>query len=424
MKARFSLFYETLRASYWWIPSLTLAGSGGLAVVLILLDERIEDNYLHRFAWIFSGGAEGARALLSTVAGSVIGVAGTTFTITIAVLSLTGSQFGPRLLRGFLRDTGNQFVLGTFVGTFLYCLLVLRTVRSVEESYFVPHLAVTGGMILAILSIGVLVYFIHHVSVSIQASRVIGGVAEELEKAIDRLYPEEVGVDDREDVASSSGEGREPAEGGRESILAERSGYIMAIDGESVLELAKEMETVIRLRARPGQFLIAGSEIASIAPSEKLPPDFGRRIRNTMTLGDRRTAPQDVEFLILELTEVAVRALSPGVNDPFTAIQALDRLTAGFCHLAGRVIPSGRRYDTSGNLRVVAATVTFTDLAQTAFREIGHYVRKDPAVSRRLRESFEQIRACAPTEEQRAAIHTLYSEFRDGEETVLPTSGK
>ena len=148
MRDRFLLLIDAVRASYWFIPALMLAGGIILALALVAIDERVETERLRGMWWIFSGGAEGARALLSTVAGSVIGVAGTTFSITIAVLSLTSSQFGPRLLRGFMRDTGNQCVLGTFVATFLYCLLVLRMVRSVEETYFVPHIAVTVGVLL------------------------------------------------------------------------------------------------------------------------------------------------------------------------------------------------------------------------------------------------------------------------------------
>jgi uncharacterized membrane protein len=186
--------WEYLRGTYWAVPSAMAVAAVGLSVAMIQLDEAATAGLLDRLSWVYTGGPEGARAVLSTIAASMITVAGVTFSITIVALTLAAQQFGPRLLRNFLRDLGNQVVLGTFVSTFIYCLLVLRTVRGSDDEEFVPHLPVTVGVILA-MSLGVLIFFIHHVATSIQASRIIANVAEDLEGAINRLFPETIGDD-------------------------------------------------------------------------------------------------------------------------------------------------------------------------------------------------------------------------------------
>lgn len=193
--SRLRALWEYLRGTYWAVPSAMAVAAAGLSFGAIQLDEFTTTTVLDRLSWVYTGGPEGARAVLSTIASSMITVAGVTFSITIVALTLASQQFGPRLLRNFLRDPGNQIVLGTFVSTFIYCLLVLRTVRGSDEEEFVPHLAVTLGVGLAMLSLGVLIYFIHHVATSIQAARIIANVAEDLEGAINQLFPDSVGED-------------------------------------------------------------------------------------------------------------------------------------------------------------------------------------------------------------------------------------
>jgi uncharacterized membrane protein len=193
MKAKLDHFLFQLRSSYWFVPSVMALLSIGVALGMIVVDQSVGEDGIQGYWWIYAGGPDGARAVLATVAGSIISVAGVTFSIKIAALTLASQQFGPRLLRNFMADRGNQFVLGTFIATFLYCLLVLRTVRSWEDAEFVPHLSVTLGVLLAVASLGVLIYFIHHIAASIQASNVIARVSGELQAAIDRLFPEDLG---------------------------------------------------------------------------------------------------------------------------------------------------------------------------------------------------------------------------------------
>lgn len=412
MKVRLLLFLEVVRSSYWFIPTLMLVASATLALLLVALDQKVETSSLRGFGWIFTGGAEGARSLLSTVAGSVIGVAGTTFSITIAVLSLTSSQFGPRLLWGFLRDTANQIVLGTFVGTFLYCLLVLRTVRNVEEVTFVPHIAVTGGVLLAVASVAVLIFFIHHVSNSIQASQIIANVAAELDAALDRLYPNEI-----RDVSDSLPDAVLAFEKSRSTasvilVRAQKSGYVQAVDSDVLLGIAHEKDLVIALKSEPGQFVTSGCSLAVLYPSkDDSLHGIEDQVSGAYTLGRRRTAAQDGEFLLLQLVEIAIRALSPGINDPFTAVMCLDRLGAALCHLTSRALPTAHHYDKEGQLRLITRPVSFDDMLESAFREIHHYGKNDPLILERLHEKLSQIRECARTEAQRESLRRIAVKF-------------
>ena len=218
---RLRAWWDYLRGTYWAVPSAMAAAAVGLSVAMIQLDEATTATMLERWSWVYTGGPEGARAVLSTIAASMITVAGVTFSITIVALTLASQQFGPRLLKNFLRDLGNQIVLGTFVSTYLYCLLVLRTVRGSDAEEFVPHLAVTVGVVLAILSLGVLIFFIHHVATSIQASRIIANVANDLELAIERMFPDAIGEDAGAAATvgampdGSAGSGRARTGGGR-----------------------------------------------------------------------------------------------------------------------------------------------------------------------------------------------------------------
>ena len=187
--------WERLRSSYWFVPSVMAIGAIVLAMATLALDGQLTRSSLRKMQWVYAGGAEGARTVLSAVAGSVITVAGVVFSITVAALTLASSQFGPRLLRNFMRDLGNQVVLGTFIATHLYCLLVLRTVRGSDGGggEFVPHVSITTGLLLALTSLAVLIYFIHHVARSMQAPDVIAGVARELHSSIDHLFPQSLG---------------------------------------------------------------------------------------------------------------------------------------------------------------------------------------------------------------------------------------
>jgi uncharacterized membrane protein len=413
-------FWETLRSSYWFVPALMSAGALGLSYMLLSLDQSLRFSSLNGFAWIYTGGAVGARSVLSTIASSVITVAGTTFSITIAALSLASSQFGPRLLRGFLRDTGNQIVLGTFVGTFVYCLFVLRAVRGTEQDVFVPNLAVTGGVFLALASVGVLIYFINHVSASIQASNVIANVAGELTEAIERLYPAHIGQGEADRIPARQED--EAASRQERPIPARCSGYVQIIDEAQLFDSARAAGGVLEIVRRPGTFVTQGGVLA-VLRSERTPPedfslaDFSLRVNKAFILGPHRTMTQDALFGIDQLVEVAARALSPGINDPFTAIICVDRLGDALSQLATRRMPSARRCDDS-NLRVIAAPLLFPEMVDAAFDQIRQYGRTSFAVTLHLLETLEVIGARTTEAEDRAALRRQADLIYSGSEAL------
>lgn len=364
--------WDSLHSSYWFVPTLMALAGIALAFAMLMLD-RTGKTGMQKWWWIYTGGPDGARTLLSAVASSMVSVAATAFSITIVALQLAASNFGPRLLRNFMQDTGNQVVLGTFIATFIYSLLVLRTIHGENYSFFVPQLSVTVGIVLAIASIGVLIYFINHASTIIQASHVIFEVSADLDRAIDRLFPEKIG----RSVSESKRQVGVPANFDSEAcpIRASGSGYIQAVDDEKLMKIACQHNLLLRLQYRPGKFVIQGSNLVMVLPGERVNRKLIDRINDAFILGKERTEQQDVEFPIAQLVEIALRAISPAVNDPFTAIRCIDRLSAGLSRLAQRDFPSPYRYDQDNNLRAIAQGVTFAGLTDAAFNQIRQYGR-------------------------------------------------
>lgn len=369
--------WEKLRSSYWFVPSLLAFVAIGLSFGMAKVDANLSDNFARSVGWIYSGGPEGARGVLSAISSSVIGVAGTTFSITIAVLSLTSGQYGPRLLRGFMRDTGNQVVLGTFTATYLYCLLVLRTIRGTERTTYVPHLSVSVGVLLAILSVAVLIYFVHHVAESIHVTHIIESVGRDADEAVGRLFPKEIG--------EKEGEGQPPTSDAV-SVRSRSVGYVESVDAEALLSLAQRHGLTIRVEARPGEYVMPDGPLLSVWPAAG---GHEPALRRAFSIGRQRTTLQDAEFCFLQLSEVAVRALSPGINDPFTAMQCLDRITAAMCLLAPRHWPSACRYDEQGALRLIAKPVSPEAIVEAAYGHIRQAAKDSPAVLARLRQCLE-----------------------------------
>lgn len=403
MKIKLSKLWDSLHSSFWFVPTLMVAVSIALAFCTIALDEG-DTEWFTKFGWTYTRGADGARAILSTIAGSMISVATTAFSIVIVALQLASGQFGPRLLSNFMRDIGNQVVLGTFIATFMYCLLVLRTINAGEDSEFVPHISVTFGVGLALASIAVLIYFIHHAATSIQAQQVIAQVGHDLDETIDRLFPKKIGRGVPEHTRRI--EEDIPADYDREScpIRATDSGYIQAVDDEELMKVAKENDLLIRLNHRPGNFVVRLSELVMVWPGERVNKKLTQKLNDAFSLGKQRTQQQDVEFSVNQLVEIAVRALSPGINDPFTAIQCVDQLGAALCHLAEKDIPSPYRYDDDKKLRLIAKPVTFEGMTDAAFNQIRQYGQSSVAVTIRLLETIKVIAAHTHNNENRAAL--------------------
>lgn len=392
MKALLVKYWDCLRSSFWFVPAAMACLAVALALCAIAIDKSVGDDWLERLGWSYSGGAEGASLLLGTVAGSMIAIAGTVFSMTLVAMSLASSQLGPRLLRNFMRDTTNQVVLGTFVATFVYCLLVLRTIRRADEVAFVPHLSVGIGVVLAMVSIGVLIYFIHHVSVSIQADVVVARVGRELEHGIDRLFPDHLGKPGSE-VLRATGETGLPAAFEREArpVGTREDGYLQWIDTDALMALASHEDLLLRLERRPGHYLVQGQAMVMVWPGERVTEALMGQLNDAFVLGNQRTANQDVEFSFHQLVEIAVRALSPGINDPFTAVACVDWLGSALCRLARRDTPSPLRFDSDGRLRLVAPGATFAGIVDLSLNQIRQSARSNPAVAIRMLDVIAQI---------------------------------
>jgi uncharacterized membrane protein len=254
--------WQAMRSSFWFVPALMVVDSVVLAILLITLDMSVDLDLAARWPLLFGAGAGGARALLTTVASSMITVAGVVFSITLVALSLTSSQYTSRVIRNFMRDRVNQVVLGVFLGIFSYCLVVLRTIREGDEGAFVPTLAVLAGLMLAFVGIAVLIHFIHHVATSIQASSIVATAAQETLAAVDHLFPDALGEDDDEgaDGTLASALARVPWR----AFAACKTGYIESLDADALLDVARKLETILRMEHGVGDFVVAGTPLVSL----------------------------------------------------------------------------------------------------------------------------------------------------------------
>jgi uncharacterized membrane protein len=379
--------WSDLRGSFWFVPSLIVFGSIALALGLIEAGSLVTSDTLAKWPRLFGAGAEGSRGMLEAIAGSAITVAGVVFSITVVALTLASSQYTPRTLRNFMRDRANQVTLGVFVGVFTYCLIVLRTIRGGDDS-FVPSLAVLGGFILALISVGVLIFFIHHIASTIQAATIIASIAEETTGAIDHLFPEELGhgEDERE---LDKPEWR-LASGAWRQVPAAGVGYIQNVDNEALLRFARELHTVIRMERGIGDFVVEGAPLVSISSEIELDRETVERLNKAYVINRYRTVEQDVGFGIRQIVDVALKALSPGVNDTTTAVMCVDYLTAILVRLARRRIPSRYRSD-EGNLRVIARGPNFELMLTKAFDQIRRSAEGNVAVIARMLDGLQSL---------------------------------
>jgi uncharacterized membrane protein len=382
-----------VRTSYWFVPSLMALAAMGLAWSTLQVDARWSASAAH--LGVFAATPSGARAVLSGVAAAMITIAGLTFSIIIVAITVASQQYGARLLRNFMRDISNQVVLGAFIAIFIYCLLVLGAIRSEEAQGYVPDLSVTLSVIFAVLGLGVLIYFIHHVSSSIDAAQLIDVVGRDIDANIETLFPEELGAEEPDATpVAPTGVGA--------AVSATTSGYVQAVDDEALLATARGHDVVIRLERRPGDRVVAGTQIAVVWGRSSA--EIARAINEALVIGIRRTALQDLEFSIDQLVEIAVRALSPGINAPFTAILCIDRLTVSLAKLAARRIPRPERFDEAGALRVIVRPWTFTGALDAAFDQIRQYGNTSTAVAVRLLESLAILAVCVRRPDDAAAL--------------------
>jgi uncharacterized membrane protein len=387
---------EALRTNLWLIPAIASVLAVGLFAVTLTIDEAAFHGELRLPSWVISGSPDAARQILSSLAGSLITVVGVVFSVVIVALTLASQQFGPRMLRQFIRDRGSQLTLGTFVATFFYAMLALISIGS----SFVPHLSVTVALALTAIDLGVLIYFIHHIATAIQLPAVIASIAHELAGAID----------DETAPAPASGlplDGTAPVNGPSLELLLARldrsgrvvmsptSGYLRFIRHATLVRIAAEYDAVIRLHYRPGHFLTKGHPMATVWPPEAAIA-IGRLLETVHITGPLRTLRQDIAFGIDQLVEIAIRALSPAVNDTFTALTCIDWLGDSLCKIAVEWRPQSVHRDGLGTIRLITAPVSYERLVQRSFEKIRQAADGMPAVLIRQLDVMSTIMAAAP----------------------------
>lgn len=382
-------------ATFWFVPALIVTGATLLAFATIEADSRfVAAEALERWPRLFGAGPSASRSLLAAVAGSMITVAGTVFSITLVALSLASSQYSSRVLRNFMRDRANQAVLGVFVGIFAYCLVVLRSIHGEGDEAFVPSVAVFLGLLLGFGGIGVLVFFIDHIAQSIQASRIIEAVRHETVGAVDRLFPARAGT---AAVHAPS----PPGLSWHEARRADRSGYLQFVGYDSLLDAARMHGVRLQVHPRIGDFVLEGDILLSTSPA---PPDgLGDAVGGCWSLGPQRTLEQDIGFGIRQLVDVALKALSPGVNDTTTAIMCIDALMAVLDHLSSRELRF-EGCDRDGVAWIEARHPRYGDLLDQSYDQIRHAAGDNVAVLDRLQSALERLAANTALPDRRAAL--------------------
>ena len=391
--------WDSYRTSLWFIPSLLIALAVVLGFVLPEIDSTVSSEVPD---WLKTSGST-AKSMLGALSSAMFATAGIVFSATAVTLSITASQLGPRLLRTFMGQPIAQLTVGCSLATCVYSLLLMRKVDDYDGEFFVPHLSVIFAMAMALGTLCIVVYFIHYVAQSIQPSNVVATVAGELEQTIERLYPERIGHGDEEKSHHDLDDRIESLREG-EPVLATSAGYVVALDGSGLLKAAKNADAAILLNVRPGDFVARGATLAWISPADCAEKTLAKTICNAVLLENRRTPRQDVECAVNDLVEIAVRALSPGINDPFTALVCVDRLGAAVSHLAQRGVPSPLRFDDDEQLRVVARPYTFHGVINAAFDQIRQYGASSAAVNVRLIEALIRVAESTDREEDRADV--------------------
>jgi uncharacterized membrane protein len=403
MRRRMRLAHEWSRLTnnYWFVPATMVAIAIGVSILLPWIDHVTGAGGAVIPGWIYDGGPDGARAILSTIAGSMITVAALTFSITIVGLSTASQQFGPRLLRNFIRDRGYQVVLGTFLATFVYCLLVLRTVRSNGTLQFVPYVSLAIGILFAVAGVCVLIYFIHHAASSIRAETIVAATGRELRAAIERLFPR---IENERPARVEPG--RSLPEGfpsGAREITSDATGYIQAIDFGRLLKLAHENGLVLRLEHRVGHFVTQESRLLEAWPDTTPGDELRADLNRCFVLGTQRSINEDVESAVDQLVEIALRALSPGINDPDTAVACIDQLADGLRLVGERTIPPALlRYE--DEVRLVTYPLTYSRLVDAAFSRIRQYGRTSVPVVLRLLEAIAALTPRVQYDAHRTAL--------------------
>jgi uncharacterized membrane protein len=364
MKAWLMTVGDALRASYWFVPVVMVTLALMLAAGTLWLDSSYPDA-MGDWPLVYGGEPETARELLATLTGSMITTVSFVFSVLIVSLTLAAGQYGPRLLRDFMQDRGVQIVLGAFVATFVFCLIVLSRVRINSQTLTA---SVTAAMVLALSSFALLIYFIHHASSKLQVDNVIASVSRQLRKSIDQMHKHR--KENAEPAEPLQNQLPDDIEDNSRPLSAHKVGYIQFVDYKHLGAYAREHNLIIQLERRAGEFVVSGQTLARVYPADRAADDRLRPMRRHIAINSQRTPVQDLEFSIQELCEVALRGLSPSVNDPFMANTCIDYLGAAICRFLDHPGPTPLHADRDGRLRIITPVVSFEGLMDAAFDRI------------------------------------------------------
>lgn len=415
MRAKLATLWENVRAGLWFVPALLVAAALVLSSVLIEVDVVLARREEPILPWLFSGTADAARSILSAIAGSLITVVSIAFSITMVAIVQASAQFTPRVLRQFTASRINQIVLGSYISTFIYALLVLRSVRSAQESgstSFVPALSVTVALVLALICLGLLIYFIHAVAQSLQVAVVLDRVRRELVAQIEALYPEQELDDERvSDRAELLIEQHALGES-RFTIRAQQTGFLRAIDHAALRSISFGAARRVWVRPQVGAFIAHGSVLAELDRVDDSATDLGDRVRAAFVIDQVRSITQDPLFGIRQLVDIALKALSPGINDMTTAEYALAHLGDALGRLSTRAWPAHVERSTDQQTLVIFHEPAWPDFVDTAFSQIRRAAEQDVHVTQALLHVLHELAQQVPPGERRDPLARQVAEIR------------
>jgi uncharacterized membrane protein len=411
------VLWDDLAGALWVLPTISVLVF--LTAGALLSRVSISDDS----PLAFQGSADDARNVLIVVSTTMITVTGLVFALTIVALQIASGQYSPRLLRNFMRDRGTQVVLSVFVGAFAYSTAGLYTVgtQRAGQQAFVPRLAVSGSLALALASVGVLIYFIHHLARSIQIDSIMSQIQRETCEVIDDIYPHDAASD-------LEPEERCPDPPPHAVVLpAASSGYVQAVQPAPLVETAIRQDVVVRLAKRVGDHVVDGTPVAWTWPrSPDRPPPapalLAEAVADAVQVGFERTMVQDVLFGLRRLVDIANRALSPAVNDPYTAIQAVHHLSVLLCVLARRRLGDWLCRDQQETLRVAVPLPDFDEYLRRSTAQIRRFGAAEPPLTRSLIQLLQDVGTSTASDERRAACaHHLWLVLEDAKrETAQP----
>ncbi|MFD1720620.1 DUF2254 domain-containing protein [Amnibacterium endophyticum] len=397
---------EGFQTRLWPLPVIGLVVAVLLGVAVPLLDEALDDRMPTVLRTVlFSGGPDAARTVLSAVAGSLITVTSLTFSLTVVTLQLASSQFSPRLLRTFSRDRFVHAVLAVFLGTFAYTLVVMRTIRNDGDAggLFVPELGVTLTVLATLAAVVCIVLFLAHLSSQIRVEMILERVRKETETTIDRSL-------DRRGSAPDSPPAPPRPPHDAALLIAPRTGVLASADEDALLQAAADASAVVLVEAQPGDSVVAGTPVGRCWASRGDPPTgealdrLRTRVLAALQIGPERTAAQDVAFGLRQLADVADKALSPGINDPTTAVHALGHLSGALCHALRHELGPRLLRDEHDAVRVVLRRPGFHDLLDDAIAQPRRFGADSPDVLGRIARLLQEVAWCVPDADAAASV--------------------